>query len=215
MTTLSGYCWWYECGCGWWWYEQERPVVAMHIPPIKGTAQVVTFKVVDGTEPTLSRPMLVANGHRLVYRGEDTMLSTAAGEVVLLTSDGDGWYLKVLINNENVFRRIDVWAACHECLPSWVRCLSPQNVERRTTPASTTITKTRKGFEVKNSSSSEQTGAAGKPRNTMLEDVDELMPAKPWCDHAESAIPPLEETDIAAAHSVFDAQIVFLVTVSR
>ena len=40
----------------------------------------------------------------------------------------------------------------------------------------------------------------------MLEDVDELMPAKPWCDHAESAIPPLEETDIAAVRSVFDAQ---------
>ena len=32
----------------------------------------------------------------------------------------------------------------------------------------------------------------------MLEDVDELMPAKPWW--------PLEETDIAAVHSVFDAQ---------
>ena len=40
----------------------------------------------------------------------------------------------------------------------------------------------------------------------MLEDVDELMPAKPWCDHAESAISPLEETDIAAVHCVFDAQ---------
>ena len=40
----------------------------------------------------------------------------------------------------------------------------------------------------------------------MLEDVDELMPAKPCCDHAESAIPPLEETDIAAVRSVFDAQ---------
>ena len=76
-------------------------------------------------------------------------------------------------------------------------------MERRTTPAST-ITKTRKGFEVKNSSSPEQTGAAGKTRNTqMLEDVDELMPAKPWCDYAESAISPLEETDIAAVHSVF------------
>ena len=32
------------------------------------------------------------------------------------------------------------------------------------------------------------------------------MLAKPWCDHAESAIPPSEETDIAAVHSVFDAQ---------
>ena len=78
----------------------EECVVAMHIPPIKGTVQE-TFKVVDGTEPTLSMPMLVANGHRLVYRGEDTILSTAAGEVVPLTSDGDDWYLKVLINNEN------------------------------------------------------------------------------------------------------------------
>ena len=79
----------------------------MHIPPIKGTAQV-TFKVVDGTEPTLSIPMLVANGHRLVQRGEDTMLSTAAGEVVPLTSDGHDWYLEVLINNESVYIRIDV-----------------------------------------------------------------------------------------------------------
>ena len=179
----------------------EECVVEMHIPPIKGTAQV-TFKVVAGTEPTLSMPMLVANGHRLVYRGEDTMLSTAAGETVPLTSDGDDWYLKVLINNENVYIRMDVWAACHECPPSWVRCFNPESVERRTTLESTTITKTRKGLEVKNSSSPEQTGVAGKPRYTMLEDVDELMPAKPWCDHAESAIPPLEETDIAAVHCV-------------
>ena len=79
----------------------EECVVVMHILPIKGTAQV-TFKVVAGTEPTLSMPVLVANGHKLVNRGEDTMLSTAAGEVVPLTSDGDGWYLKVLINNEDV-----------------------------------------------------------------------------------------------------------------
>ena len=133
------------------------------------------------------------------------MLSTA-GEIVPLTSDGDDWYLKVLINNENVYVRIDVWAACHECPPSWVPCLSPESVERRTTPESTTITQTRKDLKVKNSSSPEQTGAAGKPRYTMLEDVDELMPAKPWCSHAESAIPPLEETDIGAVHSVFDAQ---------
>ena len=62
------------------------------------------------------------------------MLSTAAGEVVPLTSDGDDWYVKV-----NVYIRIDVWAACHECPPSWVRCLSPESVERRTTPESTTI----------------------------------------------------------------------------
>ena len=185
----------------------------MHVPPIRDTAQV-KFKVLDGTEPTLSMPMLVANGNRVVHRGEEAMLITAKGEIAPLTSVEDDWYLKVLINNENVSIRIDVWAACHECPPSWVRCLSPENVERRTTPESKTITKTRKGFEVKNSSSPEPTGAAGKPRNTqmpmglqMLEDVDELMPAKPWCDHTKSAIPPLEETDIAAVHGVFDAQI--------
>ena len=136
----------------------EECVVAMHIPPIKGPAQV-TFTVVDGTEPALSIPMQVANGHRLVFRGEDTMLSTAAGKVVPFTSDGDDWYLKVLINIENVYIRIDVWAACHECSPSWVRCLSLESVERRTTPELTTITKTRKRLEVKNSSSPEQTVA--------------------------------------------------------
>ena len=58
----------------------EECVVAMHISPIKGTAQV-TFKVVDGTEPTLSMPMLVANGNRLVYGGEDTMFSRGSGAV--------------------------------------------------------------------------------------------------------------------------------------
>ena len=42
--------------------DREECVVEMHIPPIKGTAQG-TFKVVDGTEPTLLMPMLVA--HRL------------------------------------------------------------------------------------------------------------------------------------------------------
>ena len=86
----------------------EECVVARHIPPIKGTAQV-TFKVVDGTETTLSMPMLVATGHRLEDRGEEPMLSTVAGEVVPLTSGGDDWYLNVLINNENVFIRRNVW----------------------------------------------------------------------------------------------------------
>ena len=70
-------------------------------------------------------------------------------------------------------------------------------MERRTTPESTTITKTRKGFEVKNSSSPEQTGAAGRTRNTqMLEDVEEPMPTERYQTNAESAISPLEETDI-------------------
>ena len=34
-------------------YDYGECVVAMHVPPIKGTAQV-KFKVLDGTEPTLS-----------------------------------------------------------------------------------------------------------------------------------------------------------------
>ena len=33
------------------------------------------------------------------------MLSTAAGEIVPLTSDGDDWYLKVLTNSQNVYTR--------------------------------------------------------------------------------------------------------------
>ena len=110
-------------------FDYAECVVAMHVPPIKGTAQV-KFKVLDGTEPTLSMPMLVANGNRLVYRGEDTMLSTAAGEVVPLMNDGYNWYLKVLINNSNEFIRIDVWTPCHVCPPSWVRNLSPEMKER-------------------------------------------------------------------------------------
>ena len=106
-------------------------VVAMRIPPINGIAQV-KCKVVEGTEPTLSTPMLVANGNSVVKRGNDVMLSTAGGEVAPLTCVGDECYLKVLINNENVLIRIDVWAACHECPPSWLRCLSPESAETRT-----------------------------------------------------------------------------------
>ena len=79
----------------------------MHIPPIKGTAQV-TFKILDGTKPTLSMPMLVANVNKVVFRGEDAKLITAKGETAPLISEGDDWYLKVLINDENKFLRIDV-----------------------------------------------------------------------------------------------------------
>ena len=73
----------------------------------RGTAQV-TFKIIDGTKPTLSMPMLVANGNKVVFRGEDAKLITAKGETAPLTREGDDWYLKVLVNNENQFLRIDV-----------------------------------------------------------------------------------------------------------
>ena len=49
----------------------------------------------------------------------------------------------------------------------------------------------------KDNSSPEQTGAAGKTRNTqMLEDVEEPMPTERFLSNAESTISPLEETDI-------------------
>ena len=54
-------------------------VVAMDVLPIKGAAQV-KFKVFDGTERILSMPMLVANGNRVDFRGEDAMLITAEKE---------------------------------------------------------------------------------------------------------------------------------------
>ena len=85
-----------ECDCG-------ECVVVIHVPPIKGTAQV-KFKVVDGIEPTL-----VANGNKLVLRGENARLITAKGETSPLTSIENDWYLKVLINNTAEFTRIDFW----------------------------------------------------------------------------------------------------------
>ena len=112
-------------------YEYGECVVEMHVPQIKGTPQV-KFKVLDGTEPTLSVPMLVANGNRVVFRGEVAMLITAEGETAPLMNVGNDWYLKVLINNFNKFLRIDVWTPCHVCLPSWVRNLSPQVVPEQT-----------------------------------------------------------------------------------
>ena len=44
-------------------------VVAIHVPPINGTAQV-KINVLDGTEPTLSMTVLEANCNKLVFRGE-------------------------------------------------------------------------------------------------------------------------------------------------
>ena len=82
-------------------------VVAMHVPPIEGTAQV-KFKVLDATEPTLSMPMLVANGNKVVFGGEDVTLTTAKGETAPLMNAGDDWFLKVVINNSNKFLRVEL-----------------------------------------------------------------------------------------------------------
>ena len=101
----------------------------MHVPPIMGIAQV-KFKVLDETEPTLSMPMLVADGNRVILRGEVTTLITAKGETAPLMNAGNDWYLKVLINKSTEFIRIDVWTLCHTCPPSWVRNLSPEMKQR-------------------------------------------------------------------------------------
>ena len=110
-------------------YEYGECVVAIHISPIKSTAQV-KFKVLDGTEPTVSMPMLVANGNKVVFRGEDATLITAKGEAAPLMNAGNDWYLKVLINKCNKFLRNDVWTPCHVCPPSWVRNLSLEMEQR-------------------------------------------------------------------------------------
>ena len=60
------------------------------------------FKVLDGTEPTLSMTMLVANGNQLVFRGESARLMPS-------TSIENDWNLKMLINNSNEVTRIDLW----------------------------------------------------------------------------------------------------------
>ena len=83
------------------------------------------FKVLDGTEPTLSMPMLVANGNRVVFRDEDAKLITAKGEAALLMNAGNDWYMKLLINNRKEFLRMDVWTPCHVCTPTWVRKFEP------------------------------------------------------------------------------------------
>ena len=150
-------------------------VVAMHIPPMKGTAQV-KFKVLDGTERTLSMSMLMANGNKVVFRGEDATLITAKGETAPLMNVEDDSYLTALINRSIEFIRVDVWTPCHVCPPIWVRSLSPvmrqreKYVVRETTGMwdYETVTKP------KDNSSPEQTGAAGHTRNTqMLEGVEE------------------------------------------
>ena len=68
-------------------YDFGECVVAMHVPPIKGTAQV-KFKVLAGTEPILSMPMLVAHGNKVVFRGENAELITAKGETAPLMNAG-------------------------------------------------------------------------------------------------------------------------------
>ena len=111
------------------------------------------------------------------------MLITAEGETAPLTSIEDDWYLKVLINNSSEFIRIDVWTPCHVCPPSWVRNLNLEMKQREQYVVRETTTTGMWDYEIvtkpKDNSSPEQTGAAGKTRNTqMLEDVEEPRPTE-------------------------------------
>ena len=107
--------------------------------------------------------------------------------------------------NENVYVRIDVWAACRECPPSWVRCLSLERGKENHARVNNHHQDTQRFWDVEQFEP-RANWSCGQTLLSKLEDVDELMLAKPWCDHAESPIPPLGETDIAAVLSVFDAQ---------
>ena len=51
-------------------------VLELQESPIAGTARV-TFEVVDVRYPILSVAMLVASGHRVIFRGRNAVLSTA------------------------------------------------------------------------------------------------------------------------------------------
>ena len=75
-------------------------------------------------------PMLVANGNRVILRGEVATLMTTKAETAPLMNAGNDGYLKVLINNTTEFIRIDVWTLCHTCPPCWVRNLSPEMKQR-------------------------------------------------------------------------------------
>ena len=99
-------------------YEYGECVVEMHVPLIQGTAHG-KFKVLGGTELTLSMPMLVANGNKVVFQRRRRDVDN--GERRNRAVDEYDWYLKVLINNRNKFLRVDVWTSCYVCPPSWVR----------------------------------------------------------------------------------------------
>ena len=58
--------------------------IQVQVPPIATPAKV-TFEVVDVRYPILSVSRLVANGHRVTFRGQEAELRTADGAVAPLT----------------------------------------------------------------------------------------------------------------------------------
>ena len=92
--------------------------------PTRTPDQPVSHNYVGNQPPPISNAS--RNSNSVKKKGNNVNLSTTGGEVAPLTYVRDECYQKVLINNSVEFTP-----------PSWVRCLSPENVERRTMPTST------------------------------------------------------------------------------
>ena len=78
--------------------------------------------MVDVRCPILREGGLVANGHRVTFRGQKAELSTAGGAVAPLTRIRGLWYLLVWVDYSREFG-----AACHVCPPDWANRMSSGN----------------------------------------------------------------------------------------
>ena len=97
--------------------------IQMQVPPITHPAKV-TFEVVDVRYPILSVAGLVANGHRVTFRGQEAELRTSDGSVAPLTRIRGLWYLLAWIGTSREFVLVDSGAACHVCPPDWAARVS-------------------------------------------------------------------------------------------
>ena len=95
----------------------------MQVPPIITPAKV-TFEVVDVRYPILSVAGLVANGHRVTFRGQEAELKTSDGAVAPMTRIRGLWYLLAWIGTSREFVLVDSGAACHVCPPDWAARVS-------------------------------------------------------------------------------------------
>ena len=106
--------------------------IQVQVPPIATPAKV-TFEVVDVRYPILSVAGLVANGHRVTFRGREAELRTADGAVAPLTRIRGLWYLLVWVDNNREFVLVDSGAACHVCPPDWATRMSSWNKQSTST----------------------------------------------------------------------------------
>ena len=67
-------------------------VLKLQVPPMNGTTRV-TFEVVDARCTILSVAMLVASGHRVVFRGLEAEMSTAGRS--RCTVDAYSWFVVI------------------------------------------------------------------------------------------------------------------------